>query len=183
LRIVFFSLSYPTPWQPTAAAFNRCMVEALRMTHAVEVVAPVPWTERFHVARGERQGLHPLYLFPPKVLREHYGTFLWLSARRTLRRLTTIRPDAFSATRRIRTERSRFGGAEADRPGRDRGRIGRDGARGRTHGETHSARAAEHASILTMGRTLRERAVGSGHCGGAAFTRASTAMFTPGDGP
>jgi len=186
LRIVFLSLSYPTPWQPTAAVFNRAMVEALRTTHSVEVVAPVPWTQRFRAARGEREGLHPLYVFPPKVLREHYGTFLWLSTRRTLRRLTArFGPDAFlgywahpdgEVTLRAAREAHRpgvviVGGSDVMVLAREHKR--RDAIRRVLQGAD---------AILTVGRTLRERVVGLGAAAESvtAFYRGvDTAMFSP----
>lgn len=189
MRIVFFSLSYPTPWQPTAAAFNRAMVDALRATHAVEVVAPVPWTQRFRASRGGREGLHPLYLFPPKVLREHYGTFLWLSTRRTLRRLAgRFETDAFlgywahpdgEVTLRAAREAHRpgvviVGGSDV---------MVLAGERKRRHAVRRVLEGAD--AILTVGRTLRERVVGLGAPAErvTAFYRGvDTAVFSPGDG-
>lgn len=109
LRILFFSLSYPTPWQPTAAVFNRTMLETLTREHEIHVVAPVPWTKRLRftlpagapgsVPRTSRiETSHPMYLYPPGLLREHYGTFLWASCRKTLRRAAAhFEPDVLLA--------------------------------------------------------------------------------------
>jgi teichuronic acid biosynthesis glycosyltransferase TuaC len=83
------------------------MVSALAVEHEIRVVAPVPWTQRIRFMPVEPEGTavpavpqgevhHPLYLFPPKVLREHYGRFLWASSRRTLRALAAgFDPDAY----------------------------------------------------------------------------------------
>jgi glycosyltransferase involved in cell wall biosynthesis len=84
------------------------MVEALAAEHDLRVVAPVPWTQRLRrkpkvlaVATPPAPRIqvhHPLYLFPPKLLRAHYGTFLWISCRRMLRKLVaSFEPTAFLA--------------------------------------------------------------------------------------
>jgi teichuronic acid biosynthesis glycosyltransferase TuaC len=189
LRLVFFSLSYPTPWQPTAAAFNRAMVEALSAEHEVRVVAPVPWTQRFRSVPGRRgEVLHPLYLFPPKILREHYGTFLWSSCRRTLRRLTArFDPDAFLAYW------AHPDGEVALRAAREAGRPGvvivggsdvlvLGGQRRRREAIRHVLQAAD--AVLTVGHTLRDRVVGLGVPAQrvTAFHRGvDTTVFCPGD--
>ena len=109
MRLIFLSLSYPTPWQPTAATFNRAMVEALARDHEVQVVAPVPWTQqlgamlkggRVSPAPGDSRVVvhHPRYFYPPGLFREQYGAFLWASCRRTLRQVSaSFSPDAFLA--------------------------------------------------------------------------------------
>jgi len=83
----------------------------------VRVVAPLPWPE---VVKGRdvRQSAHksqslvqtgcpeasvdgdkvrverPVFYYPPKVLRHHYGRFMWWSVRKTVERLTfDFRPD------------------------------------------------------------------------------------------
>lgn len=104
MRIVFVSLTYPTPWQPTAGSFNRAMVEALARDHQVIVVAPVPWTQRLRkpqqpVSAASAGGIevhHPTYFYPPGMLRTHYGRFLWASCRKTLLRVAaSFSPDAY----------------------------------------------------------------------------------------
>jgi teichuronic acid biosynthesis glycosyltransferase TuaC len=100
VRILFLSLTYPSPWRPTAGTYNRSLVRALRVNHEVRVVAPVPWTLalRGRVARGEARPpdepatLHPLYIYPPKMLRARYGAFLWHSVKGTVRDLAKSFP-------------------------------------------------------------------------------------------
>ena len=94
MRVLFLSLTYPTPWQPTAGSFNRAMVEALAHTHEVRVVAPVPWTQRLRARRGRRADkpdlakgvpvLYPTYFYTPGFVRTRYGRFLWTSCRSAL---------------------------------------------------------------------------------------------------
>jgi len=105
VRIAFFSLSYPTPWQPTAAAFNRTMLRGLAESHGVRIVAPVPWPQRLGARSrtlerrdGDPAASHPLYIYPPRLLLHRLGTFLWLSSRSALRRLARqFDPDVYLA--------------------------------------------------------------------------------------
>jgi glycosyltransferase involved in cell wall biosynthesis len=191
LRIVFFTLSFPTPWQPAAAPFNRTMVEALSELHDVRVVAPVPWTQRFRPATGgprASKAVHPLYLYTPGLLREHYGTFLWASCRRTLRVLAEkLQPDVFLAywthpdgEVALRIAR------EAGRPvvvivgGSDVMLLAEDDRRGPAIRRV--LRSAD--GLLTVGERLRERVIelGAPPERAVAFRRGvDTRMFCPGD--
>ncbi len=112
MKILFISTTYPTPVRPRQGAFNKVLVDALRARHEVRVVAPIPWTQY----RGRQkprdldiQAHHPLFLFPPKLLRRHYGRLYWHSIRRTIHRLSAsftpdvvvgywLHPDGYAAT-------------------------------------------------------------------------------------
>lgn len=165
------------------------MVESLSVEHEVRVVAPVPWTQRFRFGRGDRgAALHPLYLFPPKILRAHYGAFLWGSCRRTLRSLTArFDPDAFLAYW------AHPDGEVALRAAREAGRPGvvivggsdvlvLAGERRRREAVRRVLQGAD--AVLTVGHTLRDRVVGFGVPPErvTAFHRGvDTAVFCPGD--
>jgi hypothetical protein len=81
------------------------MVRALAVDHEVQVVAPVSWPVALRVRRaGQRwerarraDGIevrHPVYVYPPKLLRNQYGGFFWWSIRRTVERmLRSFEPD------------------------------------------------------------------------------------------
>ena len=111
--------------------------------------------------------MHPLYFFPPKVFREHYGTFLWASCRRTLRTLDReLRsPDAFLAYW------AHPDGEVALRAAREAGRPavvmvgGSDvlvlaGEQRRREAIRRVLQGAD--AVLTVGHTLRDRVVGLG---------------------
>jgi glycosyltransferase involved in cell wall biosynthesis len=95
LRILFLSLSYPGPLEPTKGPFNRALVAALAERDPVEVVAPVPWPLRLRPRRpgGSARpcedppgvSVHrPTFFYPPRVLHHLSGVFLWASVRRTV---------------------------------------------------------------------------------------------------
>ncbi len=164
------------------------MVNALRATHSVRVVAPVPWTRRLGAPGRKSTELHPLYWFPPKVLREHYGTFLWLSTRRTLRELTErFQPDAFLSYW------AHPDGDAALRASREAGRPcavivgGSDvmilAGKGRRQQAIQGVLQRADA-VLTVGRTLRERVISLGVSADrvTAFHRGiDTTLFCPGE--
>lgn len=116
MKILFVSSTYPTPVQPRQGAFNQVLVTALRAQHEVHVIAPIPWTQHRALQRpisGPAQDHHPLYFFPPKLLRHHYGIWYWLSIRRTVHRLAAsfspdavlgywLHPDGYAATQAAR---------------------------------------------------------------------------------
>ncbi len=108
MRILTLTNLYPNPFQPDRATFNRQQVRALAARHAVEVIAPILWTdERLARRNGQARlppdrrvvcdGLavsHPRYLYTPKVLRSWYGRFFCASVRHAFRRaLAEFRPD------------------------------------------------------------------------------------------
>lgn len=200
MRILFFSLSYPTPWQPAVAVFNRAMLEALSPEHEVRVLTPVPWLQRLRGARsaGARSALasgtpaietaHCSYFYPPGLLRAHYASFLWFSSRKALRHITTrFAPDVFLAYW------AHPDGAVALRAAREAGRpcvvivggsdvlvLARD-ARRRGVIE-HVLRGAD--AVLTVGQTLRERVVALGappERVQAFYRTVDPNLFRPGD--
>ncbi len=116
MKILFVSSTYPTPVQPRQGAFNQVLVEALRAQHEVHVIAPIPWTQQRTLRRSMSTSAHdhhPLYFFPPKLLRHHYGSWYWLSIRRTVHHLAAsfspdvvlgywLHPDGYAATKAAR---------------------------------------------------------------------------------
>ena len=104
MNILFLSNVFPDAAQPSRGTYNLQTCRALAKEHRVRVIAPRPWTE---VLRGRLQGKrdspgdadievsYPTYWYPPKILREHYGDFLWRSIQPEVRRLEQeFRPDA-----------------------------------------------------------------------------------------
>jgi teichuronic acid biosynthesis glycosyltransferase TuaC len=107
VRLLLLTTVFPTPFEPAKGPFNLGLARALAAAgHEIRVVAPVPWTVAVGLAaptagRPEDArvpsdlAVFPTYYFPPRVLRGRYGSFLWLSVRRTVERLLeTLRPDA-----------------------------------------------------------------------------------------
>src|SRR4051812_21678152 len=100
MKILFVSSDYPQAFQPANGLFNKYLVEALRETHNVRVVCPVPWTQSARGALRSRQwkmqhdAIHPTYYYSPKLFRNHYGTLMWWSVRKAVRKfLQDFRPD------------------------------------------------------------------------------------------
>jgi glycosyltransferase involved in cell wall biosynthesis len=105
--MLFLTTDYPTPLEPTKGTFNRAFVAALNRAHEVRVVVPIPWPVAWGLARGSPSvaaqsatalngpdPVFPTYFYTPKVLRGLYGSFLWYSVRRTVRRLIeAFRPE------------------------------------------------------------------------------------------
>jgi len=86
MRILFISTVFPSPLQPNKGAFNSGMIRGLSTADEVRVIAPIPWpvalTATYRNASWpafrEIDGVsvrHPVYLYPPKILRRFYGTF------------------------------------------------------------------------------------------------------------
>jgi teichuronic acid biosynthesis glycosyltransferase TuaC len=107
MRLLFLSVVYPNPLEPTKGTFNQSFVEALAADHEVQVVAPLLWTVRWRLERWARNAVetpsrgvpvriaHPVFYYTPKILRSWHGHFLWLSIRRTLEPiLASFRPEA-----------------------------------------------------------------------------------------
>jgi glycosyltransferase involved in cell wall biosynthesis len=105
MKILFISSIFPNPIEPSLGCFNDSLVRALASTHDVDVLSPIPWVNLW---RGLRQGIRvPLYhrivesprlalhyvpyFYPPKVLRQWYGKFLWVSIEGTARSLIRLR--------------------------------------------------------------------------------------------
>ncbi len=90
MKILLITTTYPTPARPRQGAFNHALVEALRGRHEIHVISPIPWTQTIRPAGGlpdSPQTTHPIYLYPPKILREHYHQFYWRSIYASLKAL------------------------------------------------------------------------------------------------
>lgn len=117
MKTLFLSSVYPNPVSSVRGTFNRMLCHAMNEMGEVRVVAPLPWPE---VVKGlvTGQSVHrqqslsqtersespidgdkvrverPVFFYPPKVLRHHYGRFMWSSVRKTVERVTSdFRPD------------------------------------------------------------------------------------------
>ena len=97
MRILFLSSVYPRRYAPVRGVYCRSLCRALAVGHDVRVVSPVAWTERLRCgtpvggdqprsASSEPPVEYPVYFYPPKVLRSHYGWFMWQSIRSRVRR-------------------------------------------------------------------------------------------------
>lgn len=117
MKILFLSSVYPNPSSTVRGTFNRMLCHALSDGDDVRVVAPRPWPEvikdqgkRFTHSVGRAaanasgnnanvdgdsvQVERPAFFYPPKVMRHHYGKFLWRSVERTVKRVTAdFQPD------------------------------------------------------------------------------------------
>ncbi len=103
MNLLYIATTYPTPTSPRQGMFNRNLVDALRVNHQVRVVAPVPWVERLRkpestsataTVESSSDVFHPTYIYPPKLLRNHYDGFFWRSIFPVLKRIqNTFTPD------------------------------------------------------------------------------------------
>src|SRR5262245_22230218 len=104
MRILFLSSIYPRPYAPTRGVYCRTLCRALSTGHEVRVISPVAWVERLRhsplmpqeatAATSEPAVDFPWYFYPPKVLRNLYGWFMWQSVRGPVRRvLRSFAPD------------------------------------------------------------------------------------------
>ncbi|MDB5322681.1 MAG: family glycosyltransferase [Phycisphaerales bacterium] len=113
MRVLAVTNLYPNPYQPHRAPFNRQQLRALAAQHELAVIAPIAWTDELMLRRPGGAGLmpgrraicdgmavdHPLYLFPPKVLRGWYGHCFRESIRaRFMDAVEEIQPDVIYAT-------------------------------------------------------------------------------------
>ena len=106
MRLLLITNVFPRPNQPNKGVFNLDMVRALARDHDIHVVSPISWVdegrERWKgkgAMASERRAVidgieirYPRFFYPPKVLRAHYGRFLWLSTRGTIRRMLKAHP-------------------------------------------------------------------------------------------
>ncbi len=102
MRILFNSYAYPNAGQPQLATFNRTMLAGLSRRHAVRVVAPVPFVQRWkqcpdpqgYRALPDVAAEYPSFYYTPKFFRERYDEFLWWSTRGVLRNMIAeFQPD------------------------------------------------------------------------------------------
>jgi glycosyltransferase involved in cell wall biosynthesis len=95
VKLLLVTTVFPSPLQPEKGAFNHEMVRSFGSSHAVQVIAPIPWPV---VWRAWRQGVswdtarrfgnvdvrHPVYGYTPYALRSCYGGFFRWSIRRAV---------------------------------------------------------------------------------------------------
>jgi teichuronic acid biosynthesis glycosyltransferase TuaC len=107
MRILFFSSIFPRPYDPTRGIYCFHLCSALAAKHEVKVVSPQTWLERCRhgdpspsrrpCTRVLVAGLdveYPWYFHTPRMLHTVYGSFMWLSVGRRLRRLVAeFKPD------------------------------------------------------------------------------------------
>lgn len=98
MNILLITTTFPTPARPRQGTFNRLLVEAFGLRHNVQVIAPIPWTQSLRPGTTRTspfRTLHPVYFYPPKILREHYHRFYWRSIRSAFEAIKReCRPDA-----------------------------------------------------------------------------------------
>ena len=109
MKLLFVSNVYPNVINPTKGTFNAALTRALAASHSVHIVSPISWLEAFtarfrrklrvpakEAVLGERLTAEfPLYYYPPKVLRSHYGEFMeWSVAHRLDSAIQRQKPDA-----------------------------------------------------------------------------------------
>lgn len=112
MRLLLIASDFPNPHDPLQGVFNANLARALARAHEVCVVSPIPWVNACLGRRNKNSPLlddqkvvnlslqvhHPIYYYPPKVLREYYGWFFWRSVRRKLWKLVhSFGPDAVLA--------------------------------------------------------------------------------------
>ena len=93
------------------------MVRGLTASHDVRVIAPISWPIVYRARRSGQswkparvvdgvEVLHPVYVYPPKLLRSHYGAFFWWSIRHSVAKmLRAFEPEVVIGYRAIRTAR------------------------------------------------------------------------------
>ena len=118
-RLLYISNLYPNPREPQRSTFNQQQIRALSNYFEIDVIAPISWVlHRGRVISTHLDGkdirvFHPLYYYTPRVLRQHYGMFYYLSIRGVARRLLGERrysailsswlyPDGWAAARLAR---------------------------------------------------------------------------------
>jgi glycosyltransferase involved in cell wall biosynthesis len=108
MRILALTNLYPNPFQPQRATFNRHSLRILSQRHAVQVIAPILWTDERNARKAgsvpmpaTRRVLmdgitvdHPKYWYVPKAMRTWYGHFFQWSVQSAFRKaLTEFKPD------------------------------------------------------------------------------------------
>jgi glycosyltransferase involved in cell wall biosynthesis len=101
MRILFLSTVYPQADAPVRGTFNRELCRALSAQgHSLRVIAPRPWPELLrdrgpqNPAVDEFPVIRPTFIYPPKLLRHTYGSWMWHSIRRqTERQIRELQPE------------------------------------------------------------------------------------------
>lgn len=101
LKILLVTNLYPNRYEPTRGIFTKQIVDGLKKSHQVQVVAPTPWIpnifrklkkssiEKLNY-ETEYDGIkvyHPEYLVIPKIGRWLYGFLFFLGIFRTIKRI------------------------------------------------------------------------------------------------
>lgn len=93
-RILFISNLYPNLLSPSKATFNRQQIASLNEHCDIEVISPIPWTSllKHKLCQPTRveNGIvihHPIFYFVPRILRNMYGEFYYLSIKSVADRL------------------------------------------------------------------------------------------------
>lgn len=106
MRLLFFSNVHPNPLAPGKGTFNGALVRALGQHHAVHVICPVSWIDRFRSQRASFSNSpillqptvtasYPTFWYPPKLFRSRYHQWLeWSVRARVDRDLKSFQPDA-----------------------------------------------------------------------------------------
>jgi teichuronic acid biosynthesis glycosyltransferase TuaC len=98
MKLLLITSTFPTPIAPTQGVFNGLLVDALKKSHSVRVIAPIPWTSailRQAFESNDENVQHPTFYYPPWILRWTYGFWYWKSIQRSFERMTLdYRPDA-----------------------------------------------------------------------------------------
>src|SRR6266550_3948336 len=102
MNIVLLTSVFPNRYQPTKGIFNLNLARALAREHQVRVVSPVSWVltacsrrtrDAFESETGSGLTIEYVpYYYPPKMLRQFYGSFLWHSIQWRLRRMLRESP-------------------------------------------------------------------------------------------
>ncbi|MBI1312877.1 glycosyltransferase [bacterium] len=101
MRILYLSSVYPSRTAPTRGTYSRDLCHALAQSCEVRVVAPVSWLEMLTIP-GSREAENdervlssrPIYWYPPRIQRHHYGSWMWHSIRSHVSQVVAeFRPD------------------------------------------------------------------------------------------
>lgn len=112
MKILWITNIFPNAWYPKKGPFNYEIAQQLARDHELFMIVPIAWTDQLRIRRDavlhrEIEGRlnelririqYPRYYYVPRLLRRCYGTFLWWSVRKIVRRaLKTFAPDVVLA--------------------------------------------------------------------------------------
>jgi len=93
-RVLFISSLYPNPLHPNSASFNFQQINSLSSYFNIDVVAPVPCTDRYIkriIPTNRTEHMlsicHPTFFYTPKLFRNYYGYFYYGSILSTVKEL------------------------------------------------------------------------------------------------
>ncbi len=107
MRLLYLSTVFPRPDDLTRGIFCYHLCRALAARHEVRIFSPRSWLESFrnrpgrtvraandYDLRSDWDVIYPRYYYPPRLLPNTHGWFMWQSVRRRLRGLLrSFRPD------------------------------------------------------------------------------------------